>query len=180
MKKTAIFFFCFVALSSALLAQKKVPAQATKPSIEIEGVKLHLGMTKADVAECYVGTQITKMNEDRWIIGKWGTVAFKGGKLVFADRSWNKEGDDHIDAIFGVVSSLNREGYNSCKILAENKFVPVTDAATGRMLAAASGNFQRVWIVCGAKSVLIVKAKVGARLNEDVSEQLGVLELDSE
>jgi len=179
MKKSA-FVLAFFTVSALLYAEQRPSQQVTKPSIEIEGVKLHLGMTKADVAERYVGTQITKMNEDRWIIGKWGTVGFKSGKLVFADRSWNNVGDDPIDAIFGVVSSLNREGYTSCKVLAENKSVPVTDPKTGRVSEALSTNFDRVWIACGAKTVLIVKVKFGDRLNEDVSEQLGVLELDSQ
>jgi len=95
-RKSALVFLCLTAFSSVLLAQKQTPAQINNPSIEIEGVKLQLGMTKADVLERCVGTEITKINEDRWIIGKWGTVDFRSGKLVFVDRSWNNVGDDHI------------------------------------------------------------------------------------
>jgi|SRR6267154_336933 len=179
MKITSLFL-ALIGLSSILQAQRKTSTQVSKPSIEIEGVKLHLGMTKGDVAERYVGTSVKKMTEDRWTIGKWGMVGFKSGKLVFAEHSWNNVGDDQFDAIFGVVSSMNRQGYISCKVLADNKSVPVTDASTGRTLAALSGNFERVWIACGAKTVVIVKSKVGDRLNEDVSEQLGDLEIDSE
>ncbi len=178
MKRTT-WFLALIGLSPILYASQQRPSQqVTKPSIEIEGVKLHLGMTKANVAERYVGTQITKMNEDRWIIGKWGTVGFKGGKLVFADRSWINAGDDQIDAIFAAVSSLNREGYSACKVLAETQSLPYTNADTGRILEVH--NLERVWIGCGGKTVLIVKSKLGARLNEDASEQLGVLELDSQ
>jgi hypothetical protein len=59
-------------------------------------------------------------------------------------------GDDHVGAIFALVSSLNREGYTSCRVFAESKSVPVTDSA--------SGIFQHVWIDCGIKAVHIVKA----------------------
>lgn len=102
MRKAAPVFLCLVAFSSVLLAQERPLAQVNNPSIEIEGAKLQLGMTKADVLERYVGMEITKINEDRWIIGKWGTVDFRSGKLVFVDRSWNNIGDDHIGAIFAV------------------------------------------------------------------------------
>ncbi len=166
MNKKPLLPFALAAVSTLLYAQGKSPQVISKPSIEIEGVKLQLGMTKAEVSERLVGTQITKMNEDRWIIGSYGMTSFKSG------------GDDQIDAIFGAVSSLNREGYTSFKVLAESKTIPVTDASTGRTLAAS--NFERVWIACGAKAVLIVKANVGGHLNVDVSEQLGHLDLASE
>jgi hypothetical protein len=169
MRKAAPVFLCLVAFSSVLLAQKQTPAQVNNPSIEIESVKLQLGMTKADVLERYVGTEITKMSEDRWILGKWGTVDFRSGKLVFVDRSWNSIGDDHIGAIFALVSSLSREGYTSCRVFAESNSVPVTDSA--------SGIFQHVWIDCGIKAIHIVKSKIGDHIKEGVSEQLGVREL---
>jgi hypothetical protein len=175
MRKTAVAFLILVVLSSILLAQKKTPTQASKPSIELVGVNLYLGMTKAEVAERYVGTQIAKVNEDLWIIGKVGmsgTVRFKDDKLQFADRSWIYTGDDPIDSIFAAVSSLNRDGYFSCKVAADTLNNPVY--AENQGLPVSNTSAERIWIVCGTKSVLISKTKIGDHPpGADVSERLG-------
>jgi hypothetical protein len=181
MKKSAIVVLSFVALSSALLAQKKTSSQVSNPSIELVGVKLHLGMTKADVAERYVGTQVTKISEDFWIIGKAGnsgTARFKNERLEFADRSWIYTGDDPIDSLFAAVSSLNRDGYYSCKVAADTLNTPVY--ADNRGLPASNTSAERIWIVCGIKSVLISKMKIGDHPpGADVSERLGSFDVDS-
>jgi hypothetical protein len=56
MKRTVLMSFTLfvIAISSLLYAQ------VSKPSIQIPGEKLHLGMTKADVAALFVGTQVIK------------------------------------------------------------------------------------------------------------------------
>jgi len=163
MKKTAILFLSFAALtSSGLLAQKRTPAQATKPSIEIEGVNLHLGMMKADVAELFVGKPMEKMDEQTWTVGKTGTVQFKNGNLIFAARSWMNDGADQIDAIFKAVSSLNREGFTACRVLSDT--APHTE---------------RIGIDCGQKSVLIIETVSGSQRVTEVSERIGNFDFDS-
>ena len=175
MKRTALVLLMLAALSSLLYAQKNPSRQAGKvASIEIAGVKLHLGMTKADVAERFVGIQISKVTEELWAIDKGGNsqLKFKNGRLVSANHSWINTGDDQMDALFAVVSLLNREGYSACKISTDTKVVPTTDADTGRIISAPSA--ERVWIDCGQKSVLIIKITFnGRRTAADVVEQLG-------
>jgi len=175
MKRTGLFL-AFIGLSSILYAFQQRPSQqVSKPSIELVDVKLHLGMTKADVAERYVGTQVTKVSEDFWIIGKAensGTVRFKNGKLEFADRSWIYTGDDPIDSIFAAISSLNRDGYFLCKVATDTQNSPVY--AENRGLPVSNTSAERIWIVCGIKSVLISKLKIGDHPpGADVSERLG-------
>jgi hypothetical protein len=177
MKRVAQVIALFASLCGLLLAQKPSQHLASSPSIEISGVRLHLGMTEAEVAKSYVGTQIARMSDEDWGIGRSGSVRFKNHILVFAGRSWLNSGEDQIDALFNVVSSLNKEGYLSCKVASESVNVPVTDPDTGRILDALSAKGEKVWIVCGKKSVLIVKMKTGDRLYEDVMEQLGVIPL---
>jgi hypothetical protein len=181
MRKTVLVFLTLVALSSVILAQRKTPAQVNKPSIELVGVKLQLGMTKADVAERYVGTQVTKTTEDFWIIGKVGlsgTVRFKNDKLQFVERSWIYTGDDPIDSIFAAVSTLNRDGYSSCKVVAGTLNTAVYGENQGLLVANTSA--ERIWIVCGIKSVLISKTKIGDQPpGADVSEWLGDVEADT-
>lgn len=176
MKRMFLASLTLAAVSSLLYAQQRPSQQVSKASIEIGGVTLHLGMTKADVAELFVGTQITKVSEELWTIGDSGTVRFKNQKLIFADRSWMGDGVDQVDALFGVIASLNRDGYSACRVLSETMSVPITDADTGRLLPEASTSGKRLWIKCGEKSVLILKLQTGDHLHEDVSERLGDFE----
>jgi hypothetical protein len=156
MKRTT-WFLALIGLSPILYASQQKPSQQlTRASIEIVGVTLHLGMEKAEVAERFAGTQITKIDEQTWMIANNGTVQFKNGKVVFAARSWMNGGGDQIDAIFKAVSSLNREGFSACRVLSD------TPAYT-----------ERVGIDCGQKSVLITKTVSGNQRAVDVSERLG-------
>jgi len=158
MKKSVLFLLIPFALFSPASAQQK----KTSPSsfIEVSGVKLRIGMAKADVAEQLAGAQILKQSPDEWYVVGAGNVRFKNGRLVYADRSWIKKDVDPVDALFGLVSSLNREGYTSCAVSAD-------------MHTAPGSTFERVWIDCGPKSVLIMKGKVGDDSIEDILERLG-------
>jgi hypothetical protein len=49
-------------------AQKKAPPKSGSASLEVAGARLHLGMTKADVIGKLAGSQITRINEDNWIV----------------------------------------------------------------------------------------------------------------
>ncbi len=39
-----------------------------KAALEVAGVNLHLGMTKGEVTEKLSGNEISKMNDDNWMI----------------------------------------------------------------------------------------------------------------
>jgi hypothetical protein len=107
-----------------------------------------------------------------------GTVRFKNEKLQFVERSWIYTGDDPIDSIFAAVSSLNHDGYFSCKVAANTLNNPVY--AENQGLPVSNTSAERIWIVCGIKSVLISKMKIGDRPpGADVSERLGSFDVDS-
>lgn len=60
-----------VFLAMPLLAALAIYAhpQRTKVELEVDGVMLHLGMTKAEVAEKLAGRQYWKVNDDNWVVG---------------------------------------------------------------------------------------------------------------
>jgi hypothetical protein len=69
------------------------------------------------------------------------------------------------------VSSLNRDGYFSCKVAADTLNTPVY--AENQGLPVSNTSAERIWILCGIKSVLISKTKIGEHFGADVSERLG-------
>jgi len=155
-------------LSSLVLAQQKKSGPLSKEFIEVAGVKLRIGMTKAEVADKLADVQnVTKLNEKTWLIDRktetWPSgVQFKNGILVFADRGWRTKDTDAVQALFGVVSSLNREGYSDCSI------------ATDTLTNPGEVN-DRVWIHCGLKTVLVAHIQLGEKTFEEVIEQLGTM-----
>jgi hypothetical protein len=154
-----------------LQAQMKNRQQLSKTAIEVKGVTLRLGMTKAQVGEKLVGQEITKINDDDWMIGtvedlKAGhdvrDIQFTHGLLSYADRQWTTANNDTAEALFGVVTSLNDEGFSKCIVTAD------THAETDLGL-----NSQRVWIICGEKTVLVARQTIGGKSFSSVTEQLG-------
>jgi hypothetical protein len=166
MEKLLLLALTLLAVASLILAQKKGPP-LSKESLEVAGAKLRLGMAKADVAERIASFQVLKVGEDEWMIEKSGTVHFRNGKLCLIDRSWLNGQTDPIDAFYGAVSSLNREGYSSCTISADTRTSP-------------DSSFNRVWLDCGQKSVLVIKGQIGGHPVVDVLERLGTVTADSE
>ena len=75
MKRTIIVLVLFVAICSVLYAQRPNSNLPSGAFIEIDNVKLRLGMSKSEVAEKLVGTSLKKLNEDLWVIGK-GPVSY--------------------------------------------------------------------------------------------------------
>jgi hypothetical protein len=134
-------------------------------------------MTKAQVAEKLVGHEITKMDADSWLVGTGAElragrdlpeVQFTGGFLSYADRQWTTASNDTAEALFGLVTSLNEEGFSKCTVDAD------THAETDLDL-----NAQRVWMVCGEKTVLVARQTIGGKSFSSVSERLGRLRLST-
>jgi hypothetical protein len=161
----------FLALFASLHAQQKAPTvQLSKDYLDVLGTRLRLGMTKADVAEKLVGVQAIHKDEDEWFFDG-ATIQFKNERVSFADRQWvsvpaggTSQGNTPVDALFGLVNSLNMEGYTACAVSADT-------------ISSPSLTTQRVWLHCGNKSALILKNRIGDKLFEDVYEQLGSLEM---
>jgi hypothetical protein len=148
-------------------AQRETSPHASKADVEVAGYKLHLGMTKAQITEKLAGTEITKIHEDEWMVGslekkEFGpTLQFTNGVLSYAERFWTASDDDTVEQLFGVVSSLNREGFSQCSVTADTNDSPDIRA-------------KRVWIMCGEKSVLVVRRTiVGGHSHDAVYERLG-------
>jgi hypothetical protein len=162
--KTAIsLLVVLTAFSSILCARQTSSEQSSKAFIEVGSVRLRLGMSRSEVAEKLVGSAITKINEDSWVLGKNSpSLQFTDGRLSFADRTWSTTEDDIAESLFGVVSSFNSEGYSACKITAD------TNSSPGSMA-------QRVWIDCGEKTILVMVAHPSSsgKGYSWVSERLG-------
>jgi hypothetical protein len=163
MKRTIIVLVLFVAICSVLYAQRPNSNLPSGAFIEIDNVKLRLGMSKSEVAEKLVGTSLKKLNEDLWVIGKGPSpsMQFTNGHLTFADRTWSVSDDDIAESLFGVVSSFNSEGYSSCEVTANTDTSP-------------NMTHQNVWINCGEKKILVKCLSMDGKTYKWVSEQLGV------
>jgi hypothetical protein len=161
---TALLGLTFVVLLSSVYAQQKTPGvQLSKDYLDVLGARLRLGMPEADVAEKVVGAEVVQKTDDQWFFKDGTTIQFKNGMLNFADREWVSGNNTPVDALFGLVNSLNSEGYTQCSVSADTVSDPV-------------GITQRVWLHCGNKSVLVLKSRFGDKSFEDVYEQLGSLE----
>jgi hypothetical protein len=124
-------------------------------------------MTKAQVAEKLAGVEITKIHDDEWMVGSLEkkelgpTLEFTKGALSYAERFWTVSDTDTVEQLFGAVSSLNNEGFSQCSVTADTNNSPDIRA-------------QRVWIMCGEKSVLVVRRTiVGGHSYDAVYERLG-------
>jgi hypothetical protein len=151
---------------TTLYAQREASSRG-KVEIEVAGHKLHLGMTKAQVTEKLTGAEITKIRNDEWMVGslekkEFGpTLQFTNGVLSYAERFWTVSDNDTVEQLFGVVSSLNSEGVSRCCVTADTNDSPGISA-------------KRVWIMCGDKSVLVIRRTiVGEHSYDAVYERLG-------
>ncbi len=176
MRHRLLVLICFTAnvvlcTLASRIGHAQASQQLSKTAIKIEGATLRLGMTKAQVAEKLVGREITKINDDDWKIGTieelrtsgdLPEVQFTRGLLSYADREWTTAQNDTAEALFGVVSSLNDEGYSKCTVTAD------THADTDMGVS-----WQRVWIFCGEKTVVVARQSSGGKSFSSVSEQLG-------
>ena len=86
----------------------------SKANVDVVGHKLHLGMTKAQVMEQLAGTEITKIDENEWMVGSLDkkeigpALQFTNGLLSYAERFWTVSDNDTVEQLFGVVSSPER------------------------------------------------------------------------
>lgn len=164
MRKTAVILTLFALSSILSSARQRTPSQWGRAVLEVSGTKVHLGMTKAEVSEKLSGTEISKINENNWVVGAipGPTLQFTNGRLSYADRYWITYDNDIVEALFGAVNSLNQEGFSACTVTAVLKTLP---DSTGHS----------VEIMCGEKSVLITRLSFGGKSYNSVYEQLGII-----
>lgn len=139
-------------------------SQTRGAELEVAGVKLHLGMTKAEVMEKLAGRTYWKVNDDNWVSGPSNSVGpamqFTNGKLTFTERFWATKDTDTAMALFGAVSSLNNDGFRKCDVTAGVNTSPDIVA-------------HNVWISCGEKSVVVNRDTIGNHSYTMVHEELG-------
>ena len=113
--------FLAVPLLLAALAIYPHP-QHTQAELEVDGVILHLGMAKAEVAAKLAGRQYWKANDDNWVVAPpidiGPSIQFTNGKLNFTEPFWATNENDTGMALFGAVTSLNKDGFHTCEVTA--------------------------------------------------------------
>jgi hypothetical protein len=171
MRITVLALLTLVAISSFLYPQTNAKPQLSQEYIDILGVRVRLGMTKLDIAD-KLGSQKTKDGrEDFWLFGEkqpWpSSIEFKDGRVIYAAQSWIGSDGDVTRALFGAVSSLNKQGYATCEISTDTQATPSLTA-------------ERVWIVCGKKSILVQRMQDSKNTYQQVFEKLGSPPADAE
>lgn len=156
---------CVVAVLSACISVA-VWSQVQKSesnTMVIELRTLKLGMTPSEVADALSGVQITKSQPDNWIISTKSGISsmnFKNGALSFIQRAWTSESNPDItEGLFHAVSSLNSNGYLTCRLFSDAQVSPTLD-------------LQRVQIDCGNRAIIVLHSKVEGKWQGDVYEQL--------
>lgn len=87
--------------------------------------------------------------------------------MIYAAQSWIGSDGDVTRALFGAVSSLNKQGYAACEISTDTQATPSLTA-------------ERVWIVCGKKSILVQRMQDSKNTYQQVFEKLGSPPADAE
>src|SRR5260370_3872771 len=81
----AVVFLCAISLAQ----HSKSTKIHTEVSIEVAGETLRLGMTKPQVAEKLIGTQVKKVDDDNWeVVRSEDWLQFTNGLLSFAEPHW--------------------------------------------------------------------------------------------
>jgi hypothetical protein len=91
------------------------------------------------------------------------SVAFKGGRLAYADREWPSSASDELGAVISALAALASHGASSCAIV----HAPISQP---------DGLVDRVFIDCGERSVLLAKGKyeqLGGHNFITISERIG-------
>jgi hypothetical protein len=157
-------------------------AQQQPPSLQIGLVRVRLGMSKIELQNEISGTaegeaavhhtgdelgsNVFVMTENMWNVGTprgdshAGEVIFRNGRVVYAEREWLLKDSDAIDAILGAIDSFQQQGLRACVISRDTLPDP----------AAA---YERAWIDCGARRLLITKAKVKGQEFRSITESIG-------
>lgn len=146
-------------------------AQEQTPNLKIGPVTVRLGMTKSELQAKLSDTQALKVNEDFWLIGYSrenpnGDVFFTNGIVTGASRSWLIGNSDGVEALIGAMGSFTQEGLRMCVISHETSPSP-------------DSSLEKAAIRCGAKWLVVYKAKIGAteqspnQVSEGIDEGIG-------
>jgi hypothetical protein len=164
MKRSVLLVLLFLAAPAFAQLKPRPDVQTiSKESMHLTSGTIHLGMTKAQVAEKLVGSDIRKDTDDSWTVEPNTTIVFSKGVLVYAQREWwIGSGSDIVQSIFHVASLFTQEGLKFCMLSTDTK----------NDISAIS--IQRVFIKCGKKSIMVSRWEtVGEFFFDSVAESLG-------
>src|SRR6266849_6871279 len=156
-----------VAVLACLALVCSVPAAAQTPKvyIAVAEAKLRLGMSKAAVSKALEGHKIVGQDSDYWLIDLGDpvavTVQFTNGRVDVVTKEWPIKQGDVAGAIFGLVSSLQREAHLAGPALS---CIVATDTLTNPSVTT-----QRVWAHCGPKVVMIARFDTGGTISQGVA-----------
>lgn len=160
MKSLIAVLLIFTALTTA------AAQTGQRVTLELGNVTVWLGMPKVDVLSACAAAGYTAIeNKDDGSIniltgttkaGRLYSVRFTAGRVSYAGRSWSSNGKDELDAVLGALATL--DGKN-CTVSHEPTNEPDTQ-------------LNRVLIVCGSRSVLIVTGKISGIAVADVFERI--------
>lgn len=162
----ASVFLCAVPFAQNLKPTKPISSL----TIQVAGETLRLGMTRAQVAEKLLGTQVEKLDDDNWRISRTDEfMHFAGGLLSFVERHWTNETTENTNRdiagdLFYAVQSLNQnDRLSHCTI-------------TTGMDDSQSLTKKWVSINCGQKEIVVFKRTFSGHTYDSVEERLGELQ----
>lgn len=157
-------------------------AQEGPLSLQIGLVKVRLGMPRTELESQISGTvesdvvvhhtgdelgsNVLVITQNAWNIGTprgddhAGEVRFRNDRVVYAEREWLLKGSDPVDAILEAIDSFQREGLHACVISRDT-------------LPEPGATYERAWIDCGTRRLLIMKTKVRDQEFRSITENIG-------
>lgn len=148
---------------------------AEKITLELGSVTVWLGMPQQEAlakfaTAGYKVQSAPSADDPTWVLNGDTVydVRFTAGRLSFADRSWAGKNIDSIEAVIGALTTLAQYGGTPCDVTHDRSVQP-------------SASFDRIFIRCGKRSVLIMKGgfkgaitqKYDAANLADVYERIG-------
>jgi hypothetical protein len=169
MRRQVLVLPVLLAACSVFYAQVRSAPGGSGEYLGILGVRVRLGMTKAEVADRLGSRKMKEGSDDTWLFGEgqeWpSTIHFTDGRIDFASQSWIGSDGDVPRALFSAVGSLNKQGYSTCVVSTDTQASPIQTS-------------ERTWITCGKKSILISRMQDSKHTYHQVFEELGSLPPD--
>ena len=169
-QRLALILCVACALGGPLNAQRQVGV--SKVSLDLGTYTVWLGMPETDALSGFqrAGYKVIGKPSDpawplRFVVSDRSTysVAFRDGKLIFADRAWASSASDELGTVISALASLASHDAHSCTII----YAPLNNP---------DNSAERVFIDCGERSVLLAKSKISGFGNAmTITERIGRL-----
>jgi hypothetical protein len=140
-----------------------------RTALDIGTVTVWLGMPRQEVVDKCASAgykQLVSGKDHIWFVGNQNSynVHFRDNRLVYADREWYAKGADAFQSTMAALGSLaDRQTFPlSCIISHEPKRDP-------------NWNMDRIFVLCGERSVLLIHHKYKEDTAYSVTESIGKL-----